>query len=82
MLALGYLCFMIYVGYSTLDIPDNIISNENRVSRETKPIISQSEECETIKTVIFNSKASGKIVTCQGRLLEVGEKTKIIYRNK
>lgn len=41
-----------------------------------------SDECETEITEHFNSKASGKIVTCKGKLLKDGEKTRHIWRNK
>ena len=42
----------------------------------------KSDECETEVTEIFYSKASGEITTCKGKLLEDGQKTRIVRVNK
>lgn len=41
-----------------------------------------SNKCETTITEIFTSKASGSITLCKGKLLEPGQKTRIIRVNK
>jgi len=42
----------------------------------------QKAGCETEITEIYNSKESGKITICKGKILTVGKKTKFIYVNK
>lgn len=39
-------------------------------------------KCETAITKVFNSKASGRIIICKGKILTDGQKSKIIYVNK
>ena len=40
------------------------------------------EGCETTITEIFTSKASGTITICKGKLLEKGQKTRVVRVNK
>ena len=52
------------------EIPKEIILNK------------KIDGCETEITEIFYSKASGKITICKGKLLEVGQKTRVIEVQK
>lgn len=43
----------------------------------TPNFVNNKTECDTEITEIFYSKASGEITICKGKLLEVGQKTRI-----
>ncbi|MEA3316183.1 MAG: hypothetical protein U9Q30_10025 [Campylobacterota bacterium] len=59
--------------------PKNRIIKKNITKTTDKKVNSR---CETEITEIFNSKASGKITICKGKILTDGKKSKIIYVNK
>ncbi len=55
------------------------VPKAKKTIRKSKKV---SNKCETTITEIFTSKASGSITLCKGKLLEPGQKTRIIRVNK
>ena len=53
---------------------------KRRIAIKKQP--TKREGCETTITEIFTSKASGTITICKGKLLEKGQKTRIVRINQ
>jgi len=70
-----YICNCPYNKTTTLDIKSYKCTCGNFVKKI-------NQDCQTTITQIYNSKASGKIVTCKGKLLEYGQHTRIIRVNE
>jgi len=56
-----------------------VYRKQKKSVRVVKKLKSSINQCETEITQVYTSKSSGKIVTCRGKILEKGQKTRVVY---
>jgi len=82
------LIFMLWIGYNSLDKPENIVNKEkvvktSNVEVKSEPIITDIKECdlEIIEIWVDQIGKDGKpLRTCRGKLIEPTQKSRIVKK--